>query len=167
MKYENDEYRASLERAQKAALTFAQLASYEHVKDPTLLPPALREGLNVPSCKLTILPSAGEIPRGVTAAVAECRTDLLIVRTGKTMDGSPTVYFTLLRCAGRTVHLHGPLRLWASTEHGLCLVPDPFGGDPEGQCFALERGLQPTECPWLTPLEQGLGLSHGDGLLAN
>ena len=165
MNYKNAEYRAYLARAQRAALKLAKLACYEHVEDLALLPPALRDGLNVPSRKLTILPSAGDIPHGVTAAVAETRTDLLIVRTGKTMDGSPTVYFTLLRCAGGTVHLHGPLRLWASIERQLYLVPDPCGDDPQGQCFALERGVHPTERPWSIPIEQGFGLAHGDVLL--
>ena len=165
MKYENDEYRASLAPAQKVALKLAQLASYEHVEEPALLPPALRDGLHVPSRRLTILPSAGEIPRGVTAAVAESRTDLLIVRTGKTMDGSPTVYFKLLHCAGGTVHLHGPLRLWAGIERQLYLVPDPCGDDPQGQCFALAKGVHPAGRPWSIPLEQGFGLVHGDVLL--
>jgi len=165
VKYENDEYRAYLARAQRAALSLLALACYEHVDESALLPPALRDGLNVPSRRLTILPSAGEIPNGVTAAVAETRTDLLIVRTGKTMEGSATCYFTLLRCAGGTVHLHGPLRLWAGIERQLYLVPDPCGDDPQGQCFALEKGVHPAELPWATPIEQGFGLAHGDVLL--
>ncbi len=165
MKYKNAEYRASLARAQRAALKLARLACYEHVDDPALLPPPLREGLNIPTRKLVLLPSAGDIPHGVTAAVAETRTDLLIVRAGTTMDGSATFYFTLLRCAGGTVFLHGPLRLWASRERELYLAPDPYGDDPQGQCFTLVLGMQPAERPWTTPLEQGFGLGHGDALL--
>jgi len=165
MNYKNAEYRASLARAQKAALTLAKLAGYDHVDDPALLPPPLREGLNIAASRLVLLPSAGDIPHGVTAAVAETRTDLLIIRAGATMEGSGTFYLTLLRCAGGTIFLHGPLRLWASAERQLYLVPDPHGDDPQGQCFSLTKGVQPAERPWTTPLEQGFGLGHGDALL--
>jgi hypothetical protein len=82
----------------------------------------LREGLTDPACKLTLLPSAGDLPHGLKAAVAETRTDLLIILPGKTTDGLPTFYFTLLRCAGGEVHMHKPLRLWAGIERQLYLL---------------------------------------------
>ena len=164
MKYKYTEYRTALARAQKAARKLARLACYEHVDDPALLPPPLREGLNVPNRKLVLLPTGGDIPHGVNAAVAETRTDLLIVRAGATMEGSATFYVTLLRCAG-AVHVHSPLRLWAGIERELYLVPDPFGDNPQGQCFSLAKGVLPAERPWTIPLEQRFGLIHGDALL--
>lgn len=121
--------------------------------------------LNFPDSKLVLLPSGGDIPDGVTAAVAEIRTDLLIIRAGATMEGSATFYFTLLRCVGGTVHRHSPLRLWAGGERQLYLVPDSYGDDPQGRCFSLEKGVQPAERPWGTLIEQGFGLGHGDALL--
>src|SRR5690606_22797400 len=129
MKYENDEYRALLARAQKAALSLAQLACYEHVEEPALLPPALRDGLNVPSRRLTILPAAREIPRGVTAAVVERRTDLPAVRTAKSMDGAASCSVPLLPCGGGTVPRQGALRLWAGIARHMNLVLVPCGAD--------------------------------------
>jgi len=165
MKYKNDEYRTSLAEAQRLALKLARLACYEHVKDRALLPPALREGLNVPSRRLIILPSAGDIPHGVTAAVAETRTDLLIIRAASSKAATPAFYVTLLRCAGGTVHLHGPLCLWANPERELFLIPDPLGDDRDGQCFALEKGVHPAERPWTTLVDAGFGLGLADVLL--
>ncbi len=165
MNYKNAEDRAALARAQKAALSLARLACYEHVEEPVLLPPALRDGLNVPSRKLTILPSAGEIPHGVSEAVAETRTDLLIVRPGSSRSTGAAFYFTLLRCTEGTVQLHGPLCLWANAERELFLVPDPFGDDPEGQCFALARGVHPVGLPWANFWEAGRGVGLAEALL--
>jgi hypothetical protein len=165
MKYPNESYRARYRQAQNAAQNLAELACYEQVSEPVLFPPALRDGLTDPACKLTLLPSAGDLPRALRAAVAETRTDLLIILPGKTTNRLPTFYFTLLRCARGEVHLHEPLRLWAGIERQLYLLPDPHGDDPQGQCFVLAKGVRLAERPWTNELERDRGLTHGDALL--
>ena len=104
MKYPNDKYRAREGRALKAAQNLAAKACYRTFAEPAITPTQLRDALNVPAENLFLLPSGGDHPYRLEQAVREIRCMLLIIEPGSNMDGSPTFYFTLLRCVnGRSV----------------------------------------------------------------
>ena len=165
MKYENNEYRLRYARALKAARNFVTLASYRVVDEWLLLPPALREGLNVPAEGLMLLPSGGEYPYRLIQAVRETRINLLIVEPGKTIEGAPTIYFTLLRCEKGELHRHPMLRLWTGPEQNLFLIPAPGLSEPEDACFQIWRGVRPSDQPWANQAARDLGLHQGDAVL--
>jgi|GEM_PF-3734544 len=165
MKYENNEYRSRFARALKAAQNLVTLASYRLEDDPVLLPRALREGLNVSDESLTLIPSGGTYPYRLAEAVRETRTAVLIIEPGKTIEGAPTIYFTLVRCARGEVHWHRTLRLWVGPEHDLFLVPAPVVSEPGGLSFMMYRRVRPAETPWVDDRDRDLGLRQGDALL--
>src|SRR5690606_33483988 len=101
----------------------------------------------------------------LTEAVRETRTTVLVIEPGSTTDGRPTFYFTVIICRDGKVEKHPAMRLWASLERDLYLVPDPDGTDPEGECWALHRGVRAAATPWLTEVERDFGLLHADALL--
>jgi hypothetical protein len=129
MKYENNEYRSRHSQALKAAQNLVTLASYQVVDEWALPPPALREGLNVPAECLILLPSGGDYPYRLVKAVRETRMNVLIVEPGKTIEGAPTIYFTLLRCAGgrSTGTLCCGLRLLRIGPVGVAALFAPLG----------------------------------------
>ena len=98
-------------------------------------------------------------------AVREIRCMLLIIEPGSNMDGSPTFYFTLLRCVNGQVRWHRALRLWRHWDGGLFLVSDP--GDPgaETEFFVIEQGIRPAERPWASEVDRDFGLRHADAML--
>jgi hypothetical protein len=165
MKYKNDEYRAREARAQKGAANLLTLTGYWILGEPVLLHPALQEGLNVTAENLVILPSGGDYPYRLVEAVRETRSTALIIEPGATTAGSSTFYFTLLRCAGGTEHWHRALRLWVDIDRRPYLVPAPDGDEPEGQCFAIDKGVRPVDRPWKHEVDLEFGLRHADAVL--
>ncbi len=169
MKYENEEYGARYAHALKAAQNLASLAFYGLVDEPAIMPPALSEALNVPSEYLVLLPTGGDYPFRLEQAVRETRSDVLVVEPDETMQGTPTIYFTLFRCAGGKIHCHRALRLWVGFDRRVYLVPAPggddLGGDDPGPCFVIAKGVRLVDAPWTNEVERGLGLNHADALL--
>ncbi len=165
MKYKNDDYRARYAHALKAAQNLASLACYGLVDEPAIMPPALREGLNVPAEYLVILPSGGGYPSLLEEAVRETRSNVLILEPGTTMNDASTICCTLLRCAGGKTHWHRMLRLWLGFDRRVYLVPTPDGDDPEGACFVIAKGVRSVDAPWSNEVERDFGLNHADALL--
>lgn len=165
MKYPNDEYRARYARAYKACQILASMMCYRTEEAPAFIPPPLREGMNVPAENLCLLPTADGYPYDLTKAVRETRTTVLLIEPGSTTDGRPTFYFTVIICRAGEVEHHPAMRLWASLERKLYLAPDPDGGDPEGECFGLHRGVRAAAAPWPSTVERNFGLLHADALL--
>lgn len=165
MKYPNDKYRAREGRALKAAQNLAAKACYRTFAEPAITPTQLRDALNVPAENLFLLPSGGDHPYRLEQAVREIRCMLLIIEPGSNMDGSPTFYFTLLRCVNGQVRWHRALRLWRHWDGGLFLVSDP--GDPgaETEFFVIEQGIRPAERPWASEVDRDFGLRHADAML--
>ncbi|MEW9853899.1 hypothetical protein [Novosphingobium sp. M1R2S20] len=166
MKYKNDVHRAREAHARDCASKLAAHVGWAFASRPELLPPAVRDYFYEPSAQLVLIPWAGERMVGVESAVRETRCTALILEPGATNAGLATSYFTVVRCAGGKVHRHPALRLWASLSDALCLVPDPYGDDPEGSCFAVSRqGIVPAEAPWTNALEHGFGFGNADALM--
>ena len=165
MKYKNEEYRAREGGALKAAQNLAASACYRTFAEPAITPPELRDGLNVPAENLFLLPSGGAHPHWIERAVREIRCTLLIIEPGSTMDGSPTFYFTLLRCVGGQVRWHRALRLWMNWDGKLYLVPDHEDPEAESVFFELEGGIRPAARPWEAEPVRDFGLRHADAML--
>ncbi len=165
MKYENDEYRSRYACALKAAQNLASLACYGLVDEPAIMPPALKEALNVPSEYLALLPTGGDYPSLLEEAVRETRSNVLILEPGTTMQGAATICCTLLRCAGGKIHWHRALRLWVGFDRHVYLAPAPDGDDPDGPCFVIAKGVRSVDTPWTNEIERDFGLSHADALL--
>lgn len=165
MKYKNDEYRARERGALKAAQNLAGYTCYRTFGEPAITPPQLRDALQVPQENLFLLPSGGDYPYGLEKAVQETRSALLIVEPGSAMDGSPTFYFTLLRCADGQVRWHRALRLWLRPEGELFLVPDPEDPGAEGDVFKFDRGIRLAETPWADDFDRDYGLRHASEML--
>lgn len=164
MKYKNDEYRAREGGALKAAQNLAASACYRTFAEPAITPPELRDGLNVPAENLFLLPSGGAHPHRIENAVREIRCTLLIIEPGSTMDGSPTFFFTLLRCVGGQVRWHRALPLWMHWDGKLYLVPDHEDPEAESAFFELERGIRPADRPWTDENDRDFGLRHADAM---
>lgn len=166
MKYPNDEYRAREAQARTWAQNLARHAGWTFASQVTLLPPVLRQGFCDPDADLVVMGMVEDLPRGVISAVSEMRYAALMLQPCVTIAGALTCYFTLLRCAGGKVHSHSGLQLWASRDKGLCLIPDPNGLDPTGQCFALERrGIWPSDRPYAGIGQTAHGLIRGAEIL--
>src|SRR5690606_13083320 len=104
-------------------------------------------------------------PFDLTNAVRDARTTVLLIEPGSTTDGKSTFYFTVIICRHGKVEHHPAMRLWASVERKLYLVPDPDGGEPEGECFVLDRGVRAAPLPTPTEIERDFGLMHADAVL--
>ena len=165
MKYKNEEYRAREGGALKAAQNLAIRACYRTFSDPAITPTELQDALNVPAENLFLLPCGGAHPYRIEQAVRDLRCSLLIIESGSTMDGSPTFYFTLLRCVNGQVRWHRALRLWMHWDEGLFLVPDPEDAGAEAEFFVLDRGVRPAKRPWPNDIERDFGLRHADAML--
>ena len=165
MKYPNEEYRARVGGALKAAQNLSMRACYRTFAEPAITPPELREALNVPAENLFLLPWSGAHPHRIEGAVRELRCSLLIIEPGSTMAGSPTFYFTLLRCAGGQVRWHRALRLWTDLDGDLFLVPDPDDPEAEPDCFELKCGVRAHEKPWSGKDDLAFGLRQADAIL--
>lgn len=164
MKNEND--RAREARAQKGAASFLRLVEWQSQGSSALLPPALRAGLYVADADLVVLPSAGNYPFKLDAAVRETRVSALIIEPGSSSIGTPTYYFTLVRRVAGEIRWSRALRFWVGPELKPYLVPDTFSTNPDGECFALEaRGVSVVPAPWSGPFEHDLGIGTADSLL--
>jgi hypothetical protein len=164
MKYKTDEHRAREGGALKATQNLAVQACYRTCPELSITPPQLQDAL-VPAEDLFLLPSGGEHPYCLEQAVREIRCTLLIIEAGSTMDGSPTFYFTLLRCVDGQVRWRRALRLWMHWDGELSLVTDPEGPGAEPEFFVLERGVRPGSKPWKTDIDRDFGLRHADAML--
>jgi len=165
MKNENDKSRARYARAYKAVQTLCSMLCYRTEQAAAFMPRPLQEGVNFPAENLCLLPTADGYTYDLTDAVRETRTAVLVVEPGSTTDGRPTFYFTLILCRNGEVEQHSAMRLWVSIDKKFYLVPDPDGGDPDGECFALDRGVRTAAAPWPTTVDRIFGLAHADALL--
>jgi hypothetical protein len=167
MKYPNEEYRARYGSALHAAQNLATLLCLELKAEPALLPPVLRTGLNAPAGNLILVPYASleHRPQFINA-VRETRSTVLIIEPGQTMSGSVTYYITLLLCRRGEVLTYPALQLWVDLEKNAYLIPDAYGEDPEGECFALHaRGVDLVPPPFAHQVDRSMGLGHANALL--
>lgn len=111
MKYKTANYRARETHARTWAQTLAQRAGWTFTSRHELLPPVLCQGFYNPDAHLVVMGSAGDLPWGLKAGVAEARCTTLVVEPVFATAGFINCYFTLLRCAGGNVHWHGGLKL--------------------------------------------------------
>lgn len=166
MKYKSADYRAREAHARSWAQNLAKRAGWTFTNRLELLPPVLRQGFYDPDAHLVVMGSAGDLPWGLKAAVTEARCTALVVEPGFAMVGFFTCTFTLLRCADGQVHWHSGLQLWMSRDERLFLVPDPYGDNPAGECFALEsQQIRPCATPWSSLFERGHGLGQAEAIL--
>jgi len=165
MKYPDEEYRDRYRCALKAATNLASVACYRTDQPPAFLHPRLREGVNVPAENLTLWPTGGGCPHDLGKAVREARTTVLVIEPGCTTDSRPTFYFTIVICRAGKVEWLPARRLWVDLDRKPYLVPDPDGEEPDGECFAIDRGVRSVAAPWTNKVERQFGLMHGDVLL--
>lgn len=165
MKYPTEESRARYARARKACQNLSSVLCYRIDEAQAYMPRPLQEGVNFPAENLCLVPTADGYPYDLTEAVRETLTTVLVIEPGSTTGGRSTFYFTVIICRGGKVEKHPAMRLWVSLERQCYLVPDPDGGNADGECFVLNRGVRATASPWPTEIEREFGLLHADALL--
>jgi hypothetical protein len=146
------------------ALAIAQLAGWQFVHRPELLPPQLADALYDPEADLLLIAWAeGDAFGAVAEALRDIRMTAVMVRPGRTMRGDATLYVSVARCARGQIHWHHGLRVWVNAQDRAWLVPDPDGDDLDGACFRLARApLQPAGRPWSHPHTHGFGFGNAD-----
>lgn len=166
MKYTTGEYRARKASAHKAAVNLLGVIPWRIRPEPALMPLALQERFNVTDPGLVIIPSAESLPHDLEEAVHETGGTLLIIEPGKTTEGAPTYYITLVRSLGGEIRWTRALRLWLDIDRKAYLVPGYYHPDPDGICFALDaRGVAIVAPPWRDAAHRDFGLRQADAVL--
>ncbi|EMD81904.1 hypothetical protein [Pacificimonas flava] len=159
-------YCAEQARVEACAERLADHLNWKPVPIPELLPPVLRTYRYEPSAHLLLMPSAAaSIPR-LLGGIRQFRCTGLVLERGSRVDGGPTLYCVLIRCLQGKEHAHTELRIWASEEGELFLVPDPDGTEPDSPCYALSRyRIEPAAAPYADARAQDHGLVRAETVL--
>lgn len=162
------QYRSEQARIEACAERLADRLDWKPVRIAELLPPVLRTYRYEPSAHLLLIPSeAASIPR-LLGGIRQFRCNGLVLELGSRMDGLPTLYCVLIRCLQGKEYAHTELRVWASREGELFLVPDPDGTEPDSPCYALSRyRIEPAAAPFADARAGDHGLVRAETMLLN
>ncbi|MDG2516158.1 hypothetical protein P7B04_26205 [Sphingobium yanoikuyae] len=155
---EEDRKRTAL--AKGAARAFAGMVGWTPVPCTSIMPSVLAD-FEYADCANIVLAHWQKKLRltGLIKAVAECRTDLLLVEPSQVSGKQASSYITLLLCRDGEVQIITGLGMWLQEPGGpIHLVTNPNGGD-EMQAFMVDRsGIRPLPTlPWSNAEAERLG----------
>jgi hypothetical protein len=159
---EEDRERAAL--AKEAARAFAGMVGWTPAPCTSIMPPVLADFEYVEHANIVMVHWHKKLSLGaLIKAVAECRTDLLLVEPSRVSGKQAGNYITLLLCRDGEVQIVTGLWLWLQDPGGpIHLVTNPDGGD-EMRAFMVDRsGIRPLPTlPWSTADAERLGFWIG------
>lgn len=160
MIYVSEEDRRRTALAKEAARAFAGMVGWAPEPCTSIMPPALAEFGYVDQANIVIAHWHKKLSLTVLIkAVAECRTDLVLIEPSHAAGAQATIYVTLLLCRGGEVQIVTCLRLWLrGPGDAVHLVTDPDCGD-KMRVFTVDRSgihLLPTSA-WAKAEAEQLG----------
>ncbi|WP_375188877.1 hypothetical protein [Sphingobium yanoikuyae] len=160
MIYVSEEHRKRIALAKDAARAFAGMVGWTLVPFTSIMPPVLAEFEYVERANIVMAHWHKKASlTGLIKAVAECRTDLLLVEPSQVSGKQASSYITLLLCRDGEVQIITGLWLWLQEPGGpIHLVTNTDGGDEMRAFMVDRRGIRPLPTlPWSTAEAERLG----------
>ncbi|KEZ13017.1 hypothetical protein CP98_05032 [Sphingobium yanoikuyae] len=155
---EEDRRRAAL--AKEAARAFAGLVGWTLVPCTSPMPSVLADFEYADRANIVMAHWNKKVSlTGLIKAVAECRTDLLLVEPSQVSGKQAGNYITLLLCRDGEVQIVTGLWLWLQEPGGpIHLVTNPECGDEMRAFMVDQSGIHPLPTPpWATADAERLG----------
>ncbi|MEK7455354.1 MAG: hypothetical protein AABZ76_10600 [Pseudomonadota bacterium] len=160
MIYVSEEDRKRTALAKEAARAFAGMVCWTAEPCTSIMPPVLADFEYVERANIVMAHWNKKLSlTALIKAVAECRTDLLLVEPSQSSGKPAGNYITLLLCRDGEVQIFTGLWLWLQEPGGpMHLVTNPDGGDEMRAFMADHSGIRPLPTlPWSSAEAERLG----------
>lgn len=160
MIYVSEEDRRRTALAKEAVRALAGMVGWKPEPCTSIMPPVWTDFAYVDGVNMVMAHWSKKLSlTALIKAVAECRTDLVLIEPSHVSGARAKIYVTLLLCRDGEVQIVMGLRLWLHEPNGpIHLVTDPDIGD-EMRAFTVDQsGIHPLPTPpWSTTEVERLG----------